>query len=107
MGGGDSRNVDGGLLRHQQMVPLVVDLVKGHFILLLQRCCWDQGQTFRPKFLALAGGRGAVSRYLHPCQHWTTVDLVVSDGREAGEVGGQHRGHRLEHKNGVSPSFPS
>lgn len=48
-----------------------------------------------------------MSRYLHPCQHWTTVDLVVSDGREAGEVGGQHLGHRLEHKNGGSLSFPS
>lgn len=34
VGGGDSRNIDGGLLRHQQVVPLVVDLVKGHFISL-------------------------------------------------------------------------
>lgn len=48
-----------------------------------------------------------MSRYLHPCQHWAAVDLVVSDGGEAGEVGGQHLGHRLEGKNGVSLSFPS
>ena len=26
VGGGDGRHVDGGLLRHQQVVPLVVDL---------------------------------------------------------------------------------
>lgn len=41
----------------------------------------------------MAGGR-----YLHPCQHRTTVDLVVSDSGEAGEVGGQHLRHRLEDK---------
>lgn len=29
--GCNSRNVDGGFLGHQQMVPLVVDLVKEHF----------------------------------------------------------------------------
>lgn len=43
----NSRNVDGGLLGHQQMVPLVVDLVKEHFILLLGCRRWDEGQMLR------------------------------------------------------------
>lgn len=34
-------------------------------------------------------------RYLHPCEHRTAVDLVVGDGGEAGQVGGQHPGHWL------------
>lgn len=37
----NSRNVDGSLLGHQQMVPLVVDLVKEHFSLLLGCWRWD------------------------------------------------------------------
>lgn len=37
----NSRNVDGGLLGHQQMVPLVVDLVKEHFIVLFGSRWWD------------------------------------------------------------------
>lgn len=37
----NSGNVDGGLLGHQQMVPLVVDLVKEHSSLLLGCCWWD------------------------------------------------------------------
>lgn len=44
--GGNSRNIDGGLLRHQQMVPLVVDLVKGHFIFTFIALLLGSGSDF-------------------------------------------------------------
>lgn len=75
------------------MVPLVVDLVREQLIFYFFFC-----------FSKVAGGKMAGFRgagYLHPRQHRTTVDLVVSDSGEAGEVGGQHLRHWLEDKSRV------